>query len=187
VKKRVRCPCRQEERPFPRESQGRLFPCKRRPRILGGFANFWESKKNATCRPKLADFTPEALEPNRLEPIYTRGLLKGLRGIGIAAHLLPSARSAMAFLQSLQRGRRPGQSPSRYVRTETLPDHPNGGTRVDQTKNFWLDLFYWETWDKFQVPEAGGKRGSLPVCRCPRSCGTTIPGQIADRLFAIWT
>jgi two-component system phosphate regulon response regulator PhoB len=48
------------------------------------------------------------------ESIHTRGLLQGLRGIGIAAHLLPSARSTMAFLQD--------RSPAVVVLDKALPD-----------------------------------------------------------------
>ena len=48
------------------------------------------------------------------ESIRTRGLLQGLRGIGIAAHLLPSARSTMAFLQD--------RSPAVVVLDKALPD-----------------------------------------------------------------
>ena len=48
------------------------------------------------------------------ESNHTRGLIQGLRGIGIAAHLLPSARSTMAFLQD--------RSPAVVVLDQALPD-----------------------------------------------------------------
>jgi two-component system, OmpR family, phosphate regulon response regulator PhoB len=48
------------------------------------------------------------------ESIYIRGLLQGLRDIGIAANLLPSARSTMAFLQD--------RSPAVAVLDKALPD-----------------------------------------------------------------
>jgi hypothetical protein len=73
---------------------------------------------------------------------------------------------------------------------------------VDGTNNFWLDLFTWETWNEF-LKQRGKISGlpesrwstvqkvacrdvflcyltGLPICQCPRSCGTIIPGQIAD-------
>jgi len=48
------------------------------------------------------------------ESIQTRGVLQALRGIGISAHLLPSARSTMAFLQD--------RSPAVVVLDKALPD-----------------------------------------------------------------
>lgn len=48
------------------------------------------------------------------ESANTKGLLQGLKGMGIPAHLLPSARSTMAFLQ--------GRCPAVVVLDKALHD-----------------------------------------------------------------
>jgi hypothetical protein len=59
------------------------------------------------------------------ESANTKGLLQGLKGVGIPAHLLPTARSTMAFLQGRCGPKWPKErSPGSTLGSSPLPNSP---------------------------------------------------------------